>query len=179
MENKLYLIREIYDSLSYRLVDKVENFYMEDNSMLLGARRTGKSTMAFIEAIVQCSLNDGTSICIYTDAFSERIHFDMLIAFCEELGIEHSKDIHNRIIIFSNRSRIGFSSGASQYRGSRYDYIVADVHHMTEDDYLYIRRICIFNFKFIVGEQTDFVRTYIRTHPELSYTFTYEDLGVI
>lgn len=178
MENKLYLIREIYDSLSYRLIDKVEQFYSDYNNMLLAPRCFGKTTMAFIDAITECSLNSNLNLIIYVDNFSTKIHYDMFVLFCNELGLEYSSDSFNRTIILQNGSKINFVSAAT-YRGRRCDYVIADLHNMKEEDYTNIlccnARCC----KFIVGACTDFVHDFMNANQESSQTCTFEDLGVI
>ena len=178
MEEKLYLIREIYDSLSYRLVNKVEQFFSDYNNMLLAPRRFGKTTIAFIDAIAECSLNPNLDLIIYVDNFSIKTHYDMFVFFCNELGLEYSNDSFNRTIILQNGSKINFVSAAT-YRGRRCDYIIADLHNMKEEDYtniLYCNARCC---KFIAGDCTDFVHDFMNTNPESFQICTLEDLGII
>ena len=172
MENKLYLLREIYDSLSYRLSERALNFHCTDNSFVLGARRVGKTTMAFLEAIVEGALHDGSKIGLFTDSRAEMGHFVLLSYLCNDLGLEYSKDSYDRTIVLHNGSTIKITSSNPSHRGERYDYIVADVHDMNEEEYYCLLHLSNGNFKILAGQHTDFVHNYIQNNHHIIIPFT-------
>ena len=171
MENKLYLLREIYDSLSYRLSERALNFHCTDNSFVLGARRTGKTTMAFLEAIVEGALHDRSKIGLFTDSRAEMNHFILLSHLCDDLGLEYSKDSYNRTIVLPNGSTIKITSSKPSHRGERYDYIVADIHDMNEEEYYSLLCLSHGNFKILAGQHTDFVHNYIQNNHHMIIPF--------
>ena len=164
MENKLYILREIYDSLSYDLREDALNFYYMSNSFLLGARRIGKTTITSLEAIVEGSLNDDINIAIYTDE-PEMERYLLLVRLCDELNLDYARDHYFKTITLPNKSTIKIIS--RKHRGGRYDYIVADIHNMIEEDYQHILTMCrgdYNRFKIAVGVQNDFVHDYIQNN---------------
>ena len=167
MENKLYLLREIYDSLSYTLYEEALNFFSHDNVFLIGDRHVGKTTMSFIDAILEGILHDNKRIGIYTDTVVTSIHFDLLARFCNELGMEYSKNSYDETIFLPNGSTIMITNSLSNRRGENFDYIVADVHLMDAYSYDDILHKCrCRDFKIIVGQQTQFVRNYLEINPD-------------
>lgn len=169
MENKLYLLREIYDSLSYTLREEVLDFFSHDNVFLIGDRRVGKTTIAFIDAILEGILHDNKRIGIYTDRVVTSVHFDLLARFCNELGMDYSKNSYDKMIFLPNGSTIAITNSLPNHRGDNFDYIVADVHLMDTDSYNDILYKCrCRDFKIIVGQQTQFVRDYLEVNPDNS-----------
>lgn len=178
MENKMYLINEIYDSLSYKLINKAEQFYSDYNNMLLAPRRFGKTTMAFIDAISECSMTPNLNLLICIDTIFTSTYYDLLINFCNDLGVEYAKDTPRSAIVFLNGSQITVTNTAS-LRGRRFDYVIADMHYMQEDAYTSLLCCNALCYKFIVGVQTDFVREFINANPTSFQVCTFEDLEIV
>ena len=164
MENKTYLIREIYDSLSYDFDETIFEFYCNDINFLLGDRGTGKTTISFINAIAEASLNPRRKIGFCTDS-EQRYVYILLIEFCDKLGLDYYKDDHTLAVILPNNSYIQIMN-LNNIRGHWFDYIIADMHCLFEDDYNRILVTCkdLNSFKIVTGTQTDFIYDYVHNN---------------
>lgn len=173
MENKMYLIREIYDSLSYEFDENIFEFYCNDIDFMLGARCTGKTTISFIDAIAQASLDSNKKIALCTDA-DRRYVYSLLVEFCDNLGLEYFKDSHTLTILLPNKSYIQIIS-PNTARGCRFDYIVADINKLYEHDYNQILAVSktMNDIKIISGTQTDFFHEYV--HNNMPYAILGND----
>ena len=177
MENKIYLIREIYDSFSYNLYNELEGFINNNNSILVGCRRAGKTTIAIIDALSEALTKDNIRIGFYTDNRANRIKLRFLEEICDNLNIDYSIDIMNCTIILSNRSSIKVIS-KDQSRGHSFDYVIADVCSLTEFDYRVIVSISCrhSNFKIITGTHNSFTNQYKECNPNIVFTLDWHNL---
>jgi hypothetical protein len=179
MENKIYLIREIYDSFSYNLYDELEGFINNNNSVLVGCRRAGKTTIAVIDALSEALLKDNIRIGFYTDNGTNRIKLRFLKEACDSLNIDYSIDPMNCTIILSNGSSIKVIN-KDQSRGYSFDYVIADVCSLTEFDYNNIVSIsCRYlNFKIITGTNNSFTNQYKEDNPNRVFILDWRNLDV-
>lgn len=177
MENKIYLIREIYDSFSYNLYNELEGFINNNNSILVGCRRAGKTTIAIIDALSEALTKDNIRIGFYTDNGANRIKLRFLEEVCDNLNIDYSIDIMNYTIILSNGSSIKVIS-KDRSRGHSFDYVIADVCSLTEFDYRDIVSISFrhSNFKIITGTHNSFTNEYKECNPNIVFTLDWRNL---
>lgn len=175
MENKLYLIREMYDSLSYKLYDEFYNFLESDNNLLIGCRRSGKTTIAIIDALSEGLTNDNIYIGFYTDNGTNRIKMDLLKIKCDEFGIDYSIDTFNNRIILANGAIIQILS-KNQVRGRRFDYVISDVNTITESEYDYVFSVSRGHFRIIIGVQNNFTYQYKKNNPDKVFTLAWNNL---
>ena len=179
MENKIYLIREIYDSFSYTLYSELEEFINNNRSILVGCRRVGKTTIAAIDALSEALTKDNIRIGFYTDNGTNRIKLEFLKEACDNLNIDYSIDPMNCIIILSNGASIKVTS-KDRSRGHSFDYVIADVCSLTESDYNNIISISrgYLNFKIIVGAYNSFINQYKKDNPNIVFTLDWNNLNV-
>lgn len=179
MENKMYLIREIYDSFSYNLYDEFEGFINNNNSVLVGCRRTGKTTIAVIDALSEALTTDNIRIGFYTDNGTSRIKLRFLKEACDSLNIDYSIDPMNCTIVLSNSSSIKVIN-KDQSRGHSFDYVIADVCSLTESDYGDIVSISrrYLNFKIVTGTCNSFTNQYKENNPNIVFTLDWRNLDV-
>lgn len=177
MENKMYLIREIYDSFSYNLYDELEGFINSNNSILVGCRRAGKTTIAVIDALSEALTKDNIRIGFYIDNGTNRIKLRFLKEACDNLNIDYSIDPMNCTIILSNGSSIKVIN-KDLSRGHSFDYVIADVCSLTEFDYRDIVSMsCRYlNFKIVTGTYDSFINQYEKDNPNIVFTLDWHNL---
>ncbi len=175
MENKMFLIREMYDSMSYNFHNELCGFIEEENSLLVGCRRCGKTTIAIIDALSEALTTDGIRIGFYTDNGTNRLKVDLIKNTCEIFGIDYSIDIMNHSIILSNGSVIQ-AINKDQTRGRRYDYVIADVCVLTEFDYRDICHISLGRYRLIINSQNSFTYKYKNDNPDKVFSLVWNNL---
>ena len=177
MENKIYLIREMYDSFSYDLYDELKGFINNNNSVLIGSRRIGKTTIAIADVLSEALTKDNTQIGFYTDNGTTRIKTNFLKSTCDNLNIDYSIDMMNCTIILSNGSSIKVIS-KDQLIWCSFDYVMADVCTITEIDYNNIFLISNGNFKIITGTHNSFINQYRDNNPDTVFTINWRSSGI-
>ena len=177
MENKIYLIREMYDSFSYDLYDELKGFINNNNSVLIGSRRTGKTTIAIADVLSEALTKDNTQIGFYTDNGTNRIKLRFLKEACDSLNIDYSIDPMNCTIILSNGSSIKVIN-KDQSREYSFDYVIADVCSLTEFNYNDIVSISNGNFKIITGTHNSFINQYRNNNPDTVFTINWRSSGI-
>ena len=177
MENKLYLIREMYDSLSYEFYDELNGFINNDNSILVGYRRAGKTTIAITDVLSEALTKDNARIGFYTDNGTNRIKIDFLKNACDNFDIDYSIDTMNNTIILSNGSSIKVIN-KDQSRGHSFNYVIADICTITELNYNDIFLISGGNFKIVTGTHNSFINQYKNNNPDIVFTFNWHNSGI-
>ncbi len=175
MNNKMYLIREMYDSLSYKLYDELYDFIENDNSLLVGCRRSGKTTIAIADALSEGLTNDNMHIGYYTDNGTNRIKIGLLKNKCDEFGIDYSIDSFNNIVMLANGTTIQVFS-KDQVRGRRFDYVISDVSIITESEYEDVFLVSRGHFRIVIGTQNSFTYQYKKNNPDKVFTIAWNNL---
>lgn len=175
MNNKIYLVKEMYDVLSYKFYDGLLNFVENKNTLLIGYRRCGKTTLSVIDALSEGICTDGIRIGFYVDNGTRRIKSTLIENMCENFGLNFSMDTTNSMFHLSNKSTIQLIEKNS-IRGHRFDYIVTDVRNITESNFEDIRLASKGNYRIIIGEPNDFFYGHKDIAPEKVSVITYKNL---
>jgi hypothetical protein len=166
MNNQMYLLKEMYDSIAcVKTYELLESFFINENTIFVGSRRIGKTTAAFFYAMSSAINKENVHMGIYVDKGQESIYLDMLNRQCNCFCLDYTVDSINKRILFSNGSDIRIISERN-YRGFRFSCLIIDTFTFQDDKFAYFLNMCNNNLKIITNSQTSFVRQYEEAYPD-------------